>query len=135
MDKIYAVVHGGVDDAPDMNTQILYEDFDEALEVARKCNELNYWDLSPQNQRQWEPHEGLSDSVIDAIFNLWTIGLTHPEVREIAETYMDAHGHWTDEDFGTMLINHIISECMTHGILPQGWAGIVEVAVNDEEED
>lgn len=60
---------------------------------------------------------------------LWTAGLLHPEVREIAEAYMERCGHWVDETCVNELIDNVINKCLRFGNLPWGWYGVVEYNV------
>lgn len=132
---IYAVVFGDEEDKASYNGAKFFTNFNKALETAKTYNEVHYWDMDPQNQRTWDPSDTVTEEQVKNLAEVFTMGLTNPKAMEIAETFMDTHGHWTDEDFGTTLINNIIGACMTHGILPHGWAGVLEVVVNDEEEE
>ena len=126
---IYGLVKGNENDVPDFSTLELYADFDDALHIARSINKDNFFRLHPEREAEWEANTDLTAKQDDKIKELWTAGLIHPEVREIAETYMGRCGHWVDETCVNELIDNVINKCLRFGNLPCGWYGIVEYDV------
>lgn len=127
---VYGLVKGNENDVPDFRTLELYADFDDALHIARSINKDNFFRLHPEREAEWEANADLTAKQDDKIKELWTAGLIHPEVREIAETYMSRNGHWIDETHVDELIDNVISKCLKWGNLPCGWYGVVEYRVN-----
>lgn len=126
---IYGVVKGNENDTPDFSTLKFYADFDDALYMARCINKDNLFRLHPERETKWEANADLTPEQDNKINELWTAGLIHPEVREIAEAYMERCGHWVDETCVNELIDNVINECLRLGNLPCGWYGVVEYNV------
>lgn len=126
---IYGLVKGNENDVPDFGTLKLYANFDDALHIARSINKDNFFRLHPEREAKWEANADLTPEQDNKINELWTAGLIHPEVRKIAETYMERCGHWVDETCVNELIDNVINECLRLGILPCGWYGVVEYNV------
>lgn len=127
---VYGLVKGNENDVPDFGSLELYADFNEALHIARTMNKDNWFRLHPEKEAEWEANTNLTPEQDDTINELWTAGLLHPEVREIAEAYMERCGHWVDETCINELIDNVINGCLILGNLPCGWYGIVEYQVN-----
>lgn len=127
---VYGLVKGNENDVPDFGSLALYADFNEALHIARTMNKDNWFRLHPEKEAEWEANTNLTPEQDDTINELWTAGLLHPEVREIAEAYMERCGHWVDETCINELIDNVINGCLIFGNLPCGWYGIVEYQVN-----
>lgn len=126
---VYGLVKGNKNDVPDFGTMELYADFDDALHMARCINKDNWFRLHPEREAEWEANANLTPEQDDKINELWTAGLLHPEVREIAEAYMERCGHWVDETRVNELIDNVINKCLRFGNLPWGWYGVVEYNV------
>ena len=129
MDKVYGLVKGNENAVPDFGTLELFADFDDALHIARCLNKDNIFRLHPERETEWEASAGLTTEQDNKIKELWTAGLIHPEVREIAETYMSRNGRWVDETRIDELIDNVINKCLRFGNLPWGWYGVVEYDV------
>ena len=127
---IYGLVEGNENDVPDFRSLELFSDFDEALNLARCLNKDNLFRLHPERETEWEANTDLTPEQDDKVNELWTAGLIHPEVRKIAEAYMEHHGHWVDETCINELINNVINKCLRFGNLPCGWYGVVEYRVH-----
>lgn len=127
---VYGLVKGNENDVPDFGSLELYADFNEVLHIARTTNKDNWFRLHPEREAEWEANTNLTPEQDDTINELWTAGLLHPEVREIAEAYMERCGHWVDETCIDELIDNVINGCLILGNLPCGWYGIVEYQVN-----
>lgn len=130
MNKIYGLVEGNENDTPDFRSLELFTDFDDALDMARCLNKENLFKLHPERQTEWEANAELTAEQDNKVNELWTAGLIHPEVREIAETYMKRYGHWVDETCIDKLIDNVINKCLKLGNLPEGWYGVVEYWVH-----
>lgn len=127
---VYGLVKGNENDVPDFGTLELFADFDDALHIARCLNKDNIFRLHPEREAEWEAKADLTAEQDNKVNELWTVGLIHPEVREIAEIYMSRNGRWVDETCVDELIDNVISKCLKLGSLPCGWYGIVEYNVN-----
>lgn len=126
---IYGLVKGSENDTPDFGSLELYADFDDALHMARCLNKDNIFRLHPEREAEWEANTELTAEQDNKVNELWTAGLVNPEVREIAETYMERYGHWVDETCVNELIDNVINKCLWFGNLPCGWYGVVEYDV------
>ena len=126
---VYGLVKGNKNDVPDFGTLELFADFDDTLHIARCLNKDNIFRLHPEREAEWEAIADLTAEQDNKIIELWTAGLIHPEVREIAEAYMERCGHWVDETCVNELIDNVINECLRLGNLPCGWYGVVEYNV------
>lgn len=127
---IYGLVEGNENDVPDFGSLELFADFDDALHIARCINKDNLFRLHPEREAKWEADANLTAEQEDKINELWTAGLIHPEVRKIAEAYMERCGHWIDETCVDKLIDNVINKCLRFGNLPYGWYGVVEYKVH-----
>lgn len=127
---IYGLVKGNENDVPDFGSLELFSDFDEALDLARRLNKDNLFRLHPERETEWEANTDLTPEQDDKVNELWTAGLIYPEVRKIAEAYMEHRGHWVDETCINELINNVINKCLRFGNLPCGWYGVVEYRVH-----
>lgn len=126
---IYGLVKGNENDVPDFGALELYADFDDALHIARCLNKDNIFRLHPEREAEWEANANLTSEQDNKINELWTVGLIHSEVREIAEIYMSRNGRWVDETCVDELIDNVINKCLRFGNLPWGWYGVVEYNV------
>lgn len=127
---IYGLVEGNENDVPDFKSLELFFNFDDVLDIARRINKDNLFKLHPEREAEWEANTDLTPEQDDKVNELWTAGLIHPEVRKIAEVYMERYGHWIDETCIDKLIDNVISKCLKFGNLPCGWYGVVEYRVH-----
>lgn len=127
---IYGLVKGNENDTPDFGSLELFTDFDEALGRARELNKDNLFRLHPEKETEWEANPELTVEQSHRVNELWTAGLTNPEVKKIAEIYMGRCGHWVDETCVNELIDNVINKCLKLGNLPCGWYGVVEYEVH-----
>lgn len=127
---IYGLVEGNENDVPDFKSLELFFNFDDVLDIARRINKDNLFKLHPEREAEWEANADLTPEQDDKVNELWTAGLIHPEVRKIAEVYMERYGHWIDETCIDKLIDNVISKCLKFGNLPCGWYGVVEYRVH-----
>lgn len=127
---IYGLVEGNENDVPEFKSLELFFNFDDALDIARRINKDNFFKLHPEREAEWEANADLTPEEDDKVNELWTAGLIHPEVRKIAEVYMERYGHWIDETCIDKLIDNVISKCLKFGNLPCGWYGVVEYRVH-----
>lgn len=127
---VYGLVKGNENDVPDFESLELFSDFNDALNIARCINKDNWFRLHPEREAEWEANANLTPEQENIINELWTAGLTNPEVREIAEAYMERCGHWVDETRVNELNDNIIHKCFKLGNLPCNWYGVIEYEVH-----
>ena len=127
---VYGLVKGNENDVPDLESLELIANFDDALDFARRLNKTNLFRLHPEKETEWEANPELTVEQSYRVNELWTAGLTNPEVKKIAEAYMGRCGHWVDETCVNELIDNVINKCLRFGNLPCGWYGVVEYEVH-----